>query len=489
MLSRFNRCFVAMSLAALGLTLAPPSANACGGGMFTIPAETETTTLSGHRVAISISTDQTVLWDQIQYQGDPKDFAWVMPVKTGAKIGVGSDAWLEALDAATAPVISSQVVQCFGGGSDSSGGSSGACGSGDGNVGSPGRGNDGVLQTGPDVTVVHSATVGPYDTVTLSSTTPGALGTWLDMHGYVIPADVKPILDDYAAQGFDFIAVRLAPGQGVAQIKPLRVVTKGALTTFPMRMLAAGAKKNVALSLFVITEGRSAIKGYSSAKITGAELTWDFAKEASDYAAVRAQKLAADSGRTFLTTYAQPRTLLAPLPSPDDPVTGPSQPPLATTFFAQALENKEVSGACPTALDQYAESMAKVTSTPGSGETDPTVFACEKADDLGVALTGLHPNDVWVTRFEADLPREALTADLTIEPAASEQTPLHNRITAEKALNDACGSAASASIAPAGPRRSPRDASIAAVLLGLGLAVTRRFARSSRARATKPAST
>lgn len=487
MLSRFNRCFVAMSLAALAATLAVPSASACGGGVFTLPTETETTTLSGHRVVISISTEQTVLWDQIQYQGDPKDFAWVMPVKAGATIEVGSDAWIEALDAATATAVASPRITCFtGGGSDSSGGCSGST---DG-AGAP-LGDKGLQQRDPTVEVVHRETVGPFETVTLSSTTPGALGAWLDKNGYAIPADVKPILDDYAAQGFDFIAARLTPGKGVEQIKPLRVVTKGALTTFPMRMLAAGAKKNVALSLFVITEGRSSIEGFPSATVTSEDLTWDFAEQASNYADVRAKKLAAEGGRTFLMTYAEPRTLLAPLPSPEDQLVSfpTQQPPLAEAFFARALENQESGAACASAFDQYAESKSKVASPPGSGEIDPSVFDCGKVDDLGVALTGLHPGDVWVTRFEANLPKEALTADLTIAPYASEQAPFDNRLVASKALNDSCNGAAAASIAPARPRRSSRDTSIAAALLGLGLAVTRRFARSGRARASKPAST
>lgn len=482
MLSRFSPRLVAIPLTALALTFAPPSARACGGGMFTLATETETTTLSGHRVAISISTDQTVLWDQIQYQGDPKDFAWVMPVKAGATLGLGSDAWLEALDAATATVVASPRIDCFTG-SGSPPPSGGCSGSTDRAAGS--SLGDGLQEKDAAVVVTHSATVGPYDTVTLSSSTPGALGQWLDMHGYAIPADVKPILDDYAAQGFDFIAARLTPGQGVAQIKPLRVVTKGALTTFPMRMLAAGAKKNVALSLFVVTEGRSSIKGFPSATITGADLTWDFDKHASDYADVRAKKLAAESGRTFLTTYAAPRTLLAPLPDSQ-----PAIPSIVDGFFARALDNQESGAACASDFTKYAESTARVASTPGAGETDPSVFSCGKVDDLGVALTGLHPNDVWVMRFDANLPREALTADLTIEPLASDQTPVQSHIVAEKSLNQSCSNAAAASIAPARPRRSPpRDASIAAALLGLGLAFTRRFARSGRARAIKPAST
>ena len=480
MLSRFSPRFVAIPLATLALTLAPPPARACGGGMFTPATETETTTMSGHRVAISISTEQTVLWDQIQYQGDPKDFGWVMPVKAGATIGVGSDAWLEALDAATGTVVSSPKTSCF---TSSGGGSSGACSGGTDRSASGSLGD--LQERDPDVEVLHSATVGPYDTVTLSSSTPGALGKWFDMHGFAIPADVQPILDDYATQGFDFIAVRLTPGQGVAQMKPLRVVTKGALTTFPMRMLSAGTKQSVALSLFVITEGRSAIKGFPGATITGADLTWDFAKHTSDYADVRAKKLTADSGRTFLTSYAAPRALLAPVPVTSDTGSNqPDMPSIVDTFFSRAHENKEVSALCSSDYAKYAASTAKVQSSPGAGETDPSVFSCDKLDDLGVALTGLHPGDVWVMRFDANLPKDALTADLTIEPLASDQTPVQSHLVASKSANDACGSGAMASIVPA---RSPlRGTGFTALVLGLGVAVARRCARTGRGRARRP---
>jgi hypothetical protein len=486
MLSRFSPRFAALSLASLALTLAPPPAQACGGGMFTVPSETQTTSMSGHRVAISISTEQTVLWDQIKYQGNPKDFAWVMPVKAGATIGVGSDAWLEALDAATTTYVSSTEAYCdsFGSAYQSGGGCCGTATTLDG-AGNP----NGTPRGQAAVEVVHSETVGPYETVTLSSTTPGALGDWLDMHGYVIPADVKPILDDYAAQGFDFIAARLTPGQGVEQIKPLRVVTKGALTTFPMRMLTAGAQKNVALSLFVVTEGRSGIKGFPGAMITGEELTWTFnpsGESSSDYVDVRAKKLAANSGRTFLTIYAESRALLAPVFFGDGSSDEDQAAPVIDELFARAFENQETSAACGGDYSKLALSTARVTTMPGAGETDPSVFSCEKVDDLGVALTGLHPNDVWLMRFEADLPKEALTADLTIEPLAADQTEVSNHLIASKSVGDACASAAP--VFPARPRAlPPRDAALAAALLGLGAAVARRLARAGRGRAMSPA--
>jgi hypothetical protein len=478
MLSRFRPRFLAIPLASLALTLAPPPAQACGGGMFTLPTETQTTFASGHRVAISISMDQTVLWDQIQYKGDPKDFGWVMPVKAGATIGVGSDAWLESLDAATATVVSSREVECF---TDSP--SSGVgCGASQGDA--AGAGPTPLQETDPNVEVLHSATVGPYDTVTLASSTPGALGKWFAAHGYAIPADVQPILDDYAAQGFDFIAARLTPGMGVAQMKPLRVVTKGALTTFPMRMLAAGAKDSVALSLFVVTEGRGEIEGFPGAVITGADLTWNFTTHLSDYAEVRAKKLAANSGRTFLTSFAAQGALLSPAPIAEHPAEGPSELlPFATTFFARALDNKEVSAACTNDFTKLASSKAKVTGAPQSGETDASVFSCGKVDDLGVALTGLHPADVWVMRFEANLPRAALTTDLTIAPLAVAQTPVDSRLVAGKSLNDTCGALAPIATIDRPTRRPPREAALMALLLALGAAVARRVARTGRKRA------
>src|SRR5262245_23825194 len=84
------------ALAALSTT--SNDARACG-GCFT--GGGESTLVTGHRMALSVSTERTVLWDQIQYQGDPEEFAWVLPVKPGATIELASDAFFEALDAAT----------------------------------------------------------------------------------------------------------------------------------------------------------------------------------------------------------------------------------------------------------------------------------------------------------------------------------------------------------------------------------------------------
>jgi hypothetical protein len=127
---------ILLSCAAAGL----PSrdAYACGGCFHgepppNTPPSVTASVVTGHRMALSISPQQTVLWDQVQYAGDPKDFAWVLPVGPGAVIEQASDAWFESLEAVTATRVESRVITCppvFG---DSNGttyqeGSSAGCG-------------------------------------------------------------------------------------------------------------------------------------------------------------------------------------------------------------------------------------------------------------------------------------------------------------------------------------------------------------------------
>ncbi|HZO15089.1 MAG TPA: hypothetical protein VFB62_17560, partial [Polyangiaceae bacterium] len=60
-------------------------AHACG-GCFVAGGGTRNTLVTGHRMALSVSLEQTVLWDQIEYSGDPTEFSWVLPIKPGARL-------------------------------------------------------------------------------------------------------------------------------------------------------------------------------------------------------------------------------------------------------------------------------------------------------------------------------------------------------------------------------------------------------------------
>lgn len=441
---RFLAPTAALSLAA---SLVPVSeAHACGGCFGPVVVQQGgSTVVTGHRMALTTSPTQSVLWDQIQYSGDPKEFSWVLPVRHGAVLEASTDAWFETLEAATVAQVTSPQIVCptvtrpqgcsgFGGATfaarDSSGSGSGG---------------------GPPVTVLHEGTVGPYETVTLATTTPGALNGWLTMHGYNIDKDIQPVIDAYVAEGFDFIALRLLPNKGIRTMKPVRVVTPGAGMTLPLRMVAAGTGADVAITLYAITEGRLEPSGYSNIVFPQDKLVWDFKAQSSNYAALRSDLLKKNAGFTWLTAFAVQGAMLTP--TSGGGFNGGSsyyRSSIADIYVAQGQNNGESTDtSCTVAFQQNADSADLVVAScppgvmPGDpscgqlapGQIDASTLACGALDDVAVALTGLHPRDVWITRLEADLPRLALAKDLALTPAAS-QTAVSNDMQAPAGINE-----------------------------------------------------
>jgi hypothetical protein len=535
---RFGPLALGGAAALTAALLASNDARACG-GCFHPENQPETTLVTGHRMALSISQAQTVLWDQVQYSGSPKEFAWVLPVKPGAHIELANNAWFEALDAATSTrVVPPQlncVQQAFTEGGNSGCGC-GALGSADFSESAAAGGTDPNFQAPPPVVVVHKGSVGPYETVTLHANVPGALTGWLTTNGFAIDIAVKPIIDAYTKDGFDFIALRLKPDQGIQQMSPVRVVSPGAVPVLPLRMVAAGTGANVDVTLFVIGEGRWDTKNFPGATVDTAKLSWDFNASASNYSTLRADLLATSSGRTWISAYAKRGTLLTNAANPtaqggfvqyttaaDANGNTFQASTIGELYIRQGLtESDTASGDCLTALPQYAQSndlVVDVCPDPPSGaggggaggaggagaggdgaggaapacgsakqgEIDARTFACGSLDDLSVALTGTHPNDVWITRLESNLPHAALVDDLEIQASVG-QTEVENWLTAVTPLNPPCTLAAVPIVPPSsrggeGPRRRGGFgdfAALATALAGLGAMMARRTTRRPR---------
>ena len=511
------------------LAVLPGDARACGGTF--LDSESTTVIVKAHRMAFSISQTQSVLWDQIAYTGSPKGFAWVLPVRPGAVIEVSNDAWFDTLDAATSVNVVTPAQECDSGGDDFTTTKGCGCGSteeadfgGSASSGDEGHGSN-------PVTVVHQGTIGPYETVTLHSDVPGALTDWLTSHGYPIDPGIQPIIDAYEAEGMDFIALRLSPQAGVKQMKPVRVVTPGAGATLPLRMVAAGTGAGVDVTLFVLGEGRWEAESFPNATVAAKDVSWDFDKDAasaSNYTTLRAKALAGDGGKTWLTSFSKQGALLGRVNNPTGfggPViysTGAAQETSIAAFYAATGGADE---ACQEKLEALASSTDQVVDNcspatgggtggggtggsgggaggtggtfgatgsggAGGGETCATLppssvsasdLTCGALDDVGVALTGMHPADVWVTRLEASLPRSALATDLTLQ-ASADQSTVENYITPGKLLHSPCATSSatvSRSIWP-GPRNGPRNGPLAmsfAAMVALAAAVGRRTLR------------
>lgn len=407
--------------------LAPSTSRACGGCFHPISIS-DSTVVTGHRMAFAVSDERTVLWDQFEYSGAPEDFSWVLPVLPGAVLEESTDAWFEALETVTQTQVTSPQIQC----ASASGGGVG-CGSTAGAADLAGAPKGYYDDNGGGVKVLHQGTVGPYETVTLRSTDGDALTAWLKSHSYFIPPDIQPTIDDYTKQGDDFIALRLQPGVSVQRMTPVRVVTPSGDYLLPLRMVAAGVGEHVKIVLYVIGEQRFAMPDLHEVSIDPSKLTWQFSDNSNNYDELHRQALARNLGFSYLPTFAFKGGFSSTLPGPNGSSAtfavsngnGAFQQysNFADLYFAQANSNddKPVS-ACSSIVPLL--NGTRLVRADVDAKPDELAFSrlqCGKYSDIAAAMLGMHPASVWLTRLELDLPKEALSVDCTVVPADTQQ--------------------------------------------------------------------
>ncbi|HVU03191.1 MAG TPA: DUF2330 domain-containing protein [Polyangiaceae bacterium] len=404
---------------AAALSLAATDVLACGGCFHPPSADSVVT---GHRMAFAVAGDRTVLWDQIKYTGEPSDFAWVLPIEPGAYVETASDAFFETLDAFSVATVTAPNVLCASANSGNSG--CGFSSSADDSKASPtAAGYD-----GPSVNVIHEGTVGPYDTVTLSASNGGSLRVWLGDHGYSIPPDIDPVIDSYVAEGSDFIALRLSPGQGVNSMQPVRVVTPGGPAMLPLRMVAAGTGQFVDIVLFVLGEGRYQLDDFHETFVDPAKITFDVQANQSNYLAVREDALGMYGGYSFLTAFATPSPF--ELGAQTNGQFGFQPYSFAETYFQQAAQDdgRSLTESCSNVDAALARSGVVGSDIP------PASLTCSGYSDLSAALEGMNPRLVWLTRLELDLPREALGADCKVSLSKT-QANVSGKFVATRVVN------------------------------------------------------
>jgi hypothetical protein len=365
---------------------------ACG-GCFHDPTQNPTV-VTDHRMILSVSLDQTTLYDQIEYSGSPQSFAWVLPISGTATVGLSADVVFGALDTLTHTTVVAPSLNCAPrpycpgfGGADASAAFEDAGGGG--------------------VQVLKQEVVGPYETVQLASTDPNALSNWLTSHGYSVPSDIQPIIDAYVAAGMDFLALKLVPGASVTSMRPVRVTTQGAAPVLPLRMVAAGTGANVGITLWVVGEGRYEPQNFPSFRIQDSEIVWDFSTQSSNYANLR-QAYEEQSG--------------------DEAWELESSLALPVAGFTQLVDN---GGSQFPYYDYDAGSDYDPAQNADGGTEAPDQV---RDDDLATLFHGMSPNDVRVTRIRSDLARVALTSDLVLQ-ASADQSELPNMRYPTKSIN------------------------------------------------------
>jgi hypothetical protein len=372
----------ALGLGVLSIAALAKPAEACG-GCFQPPSQSGDV-ITDEKMIFRVTPQATTLFDEIEYAGNPASFGWVLPIRGPVTVGLSSDLLFQALESATATtIIAPQIQPC-----------ACACANGGTNAEAPGASGS-SSGGGGGVTVLSQQTVGPYDTVQLQSTDPNALNNWLAANGYVVPQGFQPTIAAYISEGFDFLALKLAPGQGVSAMRPVRVTTPGAGLSLPLRMVAAGTGATVGVTLWVVADGRYEPTNMPTFTIDPSEITWDFNTSSSNYASIRQLKEAEGANAIW--------QIESSIDVSPYQVEGP-------VLSSDATQNYP---------------------TDGDAGADDSM-AAEQADLMTLFPDG--QSDVRVTRMRSDLSHAALANDLVVQ-ASSDQSQLSNIYQVTKSVN------------------------------------------------------
>jgi hypothetical protein len=230
---------------------------------------------------------------QIQYQGDPERFAWVVPIESVPDtVEVGSQILFSSLLAATVPLYGVGVCR----------------------IALNGGGGGGVLskpeQVSPSAQVIFKAAVGAFDVTVLSGRSGKEVSDWLLANKYQLMPAAPALFDDYVRGGFVFVAVKLTAGAGIDEIHPLVIRYPGAAPCVPLKLTSVAAIDDMGVRAFFLGEARVVPTRYRHVTLNPARLDWiGFAK---NYTEVVSRAVDEAGGRAFVTEYAGPSSVVSP---------------------------------------------------------------------------------------------------------------------------------------------------------------------------------
>ncbi len=386
-------------------------AAACG-GCFHPPVQTASD-ITDERMLLSASTVQSTLYDQIQYAGSPTSFAWVLPIHGTVDVGLSADVLFDSIDSLTATQIVPPQPNCP---------PPPNCGQ----FAVPGGGAFAAADAGAlgTVTVTKAENVGPYATVQLHSTDSSALDNWLTQNGFNIPSDVVPVINQYVSEGFDFLAMKLLPNQGVQAMRPVRVTTQGGSLSLPLRMAAVGTGATVGITIWVVSDGRYEPSNFPFFHIDDSALIWDFKTNLSNYTTLRAQNEATLGGKGW--------EIESSLNLNQQLIT-------SVILSGGQYYGSGVGGGFPQAAPADATQDYLPVGSPDAGGDAAAYQSAEdvRTADIAALFMGIPGTNVRVTRMRSDISHAAMTKDFVLQ-ASSDQSEVSNVRNVTQSVNLVC---------------------------------------------------
>lgn len=276
-----------------------PEAEACG--CFAPPDPSVPIVQTGERIAFAMEDGNVVAHIQIQYSGDPEEFAWLVPMPSVPQVGVGTDELFTQLIATTQPKYRITVEYegtCWFNRDDS-----------DGNNLPPASPDSGAEDDGP---LVVRDVVGPYEYAVLNAADKQEMLTWLTTEGFFVPAGTEAVVDPYIRPNAYFLALKLRKGASVGDLQPVVVKYQSQLPMIPIVLTSVAADPDMGILVWVLGEHRAIPRNYHHTIINDAAIDWfNFGANYIDVVTRAANQ--AERGQTFVTEYAGTSSIMLDL--------------------------------------------------------------------------------------------------------------------------------------------------------------------------------
>ena len=252
--------------------------------------------------------DKTVITMVKDFQGDPKEFALVVPVPTfieREQIHVTNKGIVDHLDAFTSP----RLVEYFDQDPCNVYPMARAMRSAPGGAALESRRDRKANALG--VKIEAEYTVGEYDIIILSAEQSDGLQRWLDDNGYRTPPGASRVLQSYIRQNVRFFVAKVNLKEqsklGFNYLRPLQVAFESPKFMLPIRLGTVNANGPQDLVLYTLTRGgRVETTNYRTVKLpTGMDLPVFVKNEFGDfYKAMFNQQVRKENMRSVFLEYA-----------------------------------------------------------------------------------------------------------------------------------------------------------------------------------------
>jgi MYXO-CTERM domain-containing protein len=295
----------------IGAAIWPPGAALACGGFFCSSAPVDQ---SSERIIFALNEDGTTdMIVQIGYQGDSKDFAWLLPladVPDPKKLATFPEQAMTSLDTGTAPQFS-LPPNCSGLRFAGAGGTAAGTAAVDAGASAPSS----------DVSVFIRQTVGPYDVAVIGSDDAAATYQWLIDNGYRITAAMNEFVKLYTAEHMKFLALKLTDTAQVSEIQPFRLRLPGDSPSIPLRLTSIAALPEMGIVVWIFGKQRYEPAGEArEVEFAKEDLRWDPNRFfgfggviGTNWRALVARAADENQGKAWVVEQAGPSAMLASL--------------------------------------------------------------------------------------------------------------------------------------------------------------------------------